>query len=161
MSDRGVGPKEIGPNMCAFLDMIAHAEGTDRYPCEGYQAIVGGAQFTDYSTHPKTRVWFTHYRVWSTAAGRYQLLYRYFLAYSKLLHLHDFSPRSQDLIAIQMIREQGAYKLVRAGRICDAILKCSNIWASFPGAGYGQREADMRELVAIYNKAREHYEAHY
>lgn len=158
MNAKGLQPKDIGINMCAFLDVIAYSEGTDKYPCNGYQTIVGGAQFEDFSTHPNVRVWFKHYKLFSTAAGRYQLLYRYWVAYSKQLRLYNFSPISQDLIAIKQIREQGAYADIKAGRIIVAIEKCANIWASFPGAGYKQRENKMSDLLEVYKKARQRYE---
>ncbi|MGC7995735.1 lysozyme, partial [Salmonella enterica] len=75
----------------------------------------------------------------STAAGRYQLLARYFDAYKKQLNLPDFSPASQDAIALQQIKERGALADVDAGRFDIAVGKVRNIWASLPGAGYGQR----------------------
>lgn len=158
MTTNRLTPEDIGSNMCAFLDMIAHSEGTDRYPCEGYQTIVGGDQFTDFANHPNKRVWFANFRIFSTAAGRYQILYRYWDAYRKMLSLQDFSPCSQDLVAIKMIREQGAYADIKAGRIIVAIEKCANIWASFPGAGYKQREHKMSTLLDFYKKARQRYE---
>lgn len=158
MSERGIGPKEIGVNMCAFLDMISHSEGTDRYPNEGYQTIVGGGQFTGYASHPKKAVWISAIKNFSTAAGRYQVLKRYAVAYSKQLHLPDFSPRSQDLIAIQQIKEQGANLDIHEDRIRAAIAKCCNIWASFPGAGYNQHENKMDALIEFYLEAKKRYD---
>jgi len=37
---------------------------------------------------------------------------------------------------------------VHAGRIQSAIEKCRNIWASLPGAGYGQHERKLDDLLA-------------
>jgi muramidase (phage lysozyme) len=143
-----------GRNVCAFLDMLAESEGTARVPGsdDGYNVVVGGATFQGYADHPRKLV---HLRadLASTAAGRYQLLARYFDAYKKLLGLPDFSPRSQDLIAIQQIRERGALKLIRAGRFDDAVAACANIWASLPGAGYHQHENSLSTLAAAYTAA--------
>lgn len=148
--ERVKDPQQVR-NVRAFLDTIAHAEGTVRFgDDDGYNVIVGGGLFTDYCDHPRVRVHLPRYGVWSTAAGRYQLLSRYFDYYAKKLDLPGFDPASQDEIAIQQIREQGAWNDVLAGRIENAINKCRNIWASFPGAGYGQREVQMRELMAYY-----------
>lgn len=69
----------------------------------------------------------------SNAAGRYQLLARYYNAYKRLLRLQDFTPISQDKIAIQQVREQRAIADIRAGRFDDAVVKCQNIRASLPG----------------------------
>ena len=47
------------------------------------------------------------------------------------------SPKSQDAVALQ-IKERGALPMIDRGDIRQAIDRCSNIWASLPGAGYGQ-----------------------
>ena len=56
------------------------------------------------------------------------------------LGLKDFSPKSQDAVALQQIKERGALPMIDRGDIRQAIDRCSNIWASLPGAGYGQFE---------------------
>lgn len=143
-----------GQNVCAFLDMIAWSEGTDwpkqKTANHGYDVIVGGSLFTDYSKHPKIYVELPKLKVTSSAAGRYQLLYKYWVAYCKTLGLSDFSPLSQDKIAIQQIKERRAIPLIQAGKLSEAIKACSNIWASFPGAGYGQHEHKFETLKAAY-----------
>ena len=51
------------------------------------------------------------------------------------------SPKSQDAVALQQIKECGALTRIDRGDIRQAIeFCCSNIWASLPGAGYGQFE---------------------
>lgn len=139
-------------NRTAFLSMISHSEGTDRYGTEhGYNVLVGGGLFHSYADHPRVLVDCGH-GLKSTAAGRYQLLARYFDAYKKTLNLPDFSPASQDAIALQQIKERGALADIDAGNVRTAIGKCSNIWASFPGAGYGQHENAIAPLLAFYLK---------
>lgn len=139
-------------NRQAFLDMIAFSEGTARIKDSdnGYRAVVGGTTFDSYADHPRRKVWCPKFNIWSTAAGRYQLLARYFDAYKSILALPDFSPESQDAIALQQIKERGALTDIDLGHIQAAIKKCSNIWASFPGAGYGQREEDISRLRLAY-----------
>ena len=39
---------------------------------------------------------------------------------------------------MQQIKERGALPMIDRGDIRQAIDRCSNIWASLPGAGYGQ-----------------------
>lgn len=145
-----------GRNVTAFLDMLAWAEGTDngRQPTRdrGYDVIVGGQLFRGYADHPRVLVDLPKLRIQSTAAGRYQLLRRYFDAYRKTLGLRDFSPLSQDLIALQQIRERRALPLIQAGKIVEAIHAVRNIWASLPGAGYGQHEQKLERLLAIYQQ---------
>lgn len=140
-------------NLRAFLDTISYAEGTDRYgDQDGYDVIVGGELLSDFSDHPNKRVWLPAYGIHSTAAGRYQILHRFWRHYQEQLGLPDFSPDSQDRYAVQQIRERRAYDDVLSGRIADAIRKCANIWASFPGAGYGQREVAMQNLLDFYQR---------
>lgn len=149
--------KAGGANVCAFLDMIAWSEGTDngRQPTNdhGYDVLVGGGLFRGYNDHPRKLIALPRYGIKSTAAGRYQLLARYFDAYRKQLKLCDFSPLSQDLIALQQIRERRALQLIQAGQFEEAVRRVSNIWASLPGAGYGQHEHKIANLVAAYRRA--------
>lgn len=143
-----------GVNVLAFLDMLAWSEGTDhprqRTRDRGYDVIVGGALFEGYADHPRKLVPLPRLGIKSTAAGRYQLLSRYYDVYKQKLGLRDFSPLSQDLIALQQIRERRAVPDIQAGRISEAIEKCSNIWASLPGAGYGQHEHRLDDLITHY-----------
>jgi muramidase (phage lysozyme) len=140
-------------NTKAFLDMLAVSEGTAGKGNNGYNIIVGGSTFHDYSRHPNLRVYIPRIKIYSTAAGRYQLLYKWWVAYCKQLRLKGFTPDVQDAIALQQIREQGAFKDIIDGRFELAVRKCRNIWASLPGAGYGQHENSLDKLAAAYRKA--------
>ncbi|ELT3493877.1 TPA: glycoside hydrolase family 104 protein [Citrobacter freundii] len=146
----------INPQRKAFLDMLAWSEGTDKpgQPTKnhGYDVIVGGSLFTDYSEHPRKLITLNP-KLKSTAAGRYQLLARYWDAYRKQLGLKDFSPASQDAVALQQIKERGALPMIDRGDIRQAIDRCSNIWASLPGAGYGQLEHKADTLIAKFKEA--------
>lgn len=146
-----------GENVCAFLDLLAWSEGTDNgrqaTKDDGYDVLVGGGLFTGYADHPRQLVALPRLGIKSTAAGRYQLLSRYWDAYRQQLKLADFSPLSQDRVALQQIREQRALADIQAGRIAAAIGKCRNIWASLPGAGYKQREHKLDDLLARFESA--------
>ena len=73
---------------------------------------------------------------------------RWWDAYRSALGLKDFSPKSQDAVALQQIKERGALPMIDRGDIRQAIDRCSNIWASLPGAGYGQFEHKADSLIA-------------
>lgn len=141
----------------AFLSVIAYSEGTDngRQPTKnkGYDVIVGGSLFTDYSRHPGVYVKLPKLGITSSAAGRYQILEKYAKHYMRELSLKDFGPASQDAIAWQLIGECGAKLDVMEGRFEAAISKCRSRWASLPGAGYGQHEYSMEHLRRVYDKA--------
>lgn len=148
-------------NERAFLKMLTVSEGTStsKYTKNnGYDVIVNGIggepkTFTDYSKHPNVLVTVNNKGLKSTAAGAYQILYKYWVAYKKQLGLKGFYPEDQDAIAMQLIKECKARDDINAGRIEAAITKCRSRWASLPGAGYGQFEHKMDTLVSAYKKA--------
>lgn len=147
-----------GPNTLAFLDLIAWSEGTDNgvQPTKdsGYDVVVGGSLFTSYLDHPRRSVYLPALGIRSTAAGRYQILSRYWDHYRAELDLvGGFTPANQDRVALQLIRECKALDDIKAGRIAEAIHKCRSRWASLPGAGYGQHEHKVEPLLAAYSRA--------
>ena len=141
-------------NMLAFLDMIAVSEIGKRLLVvsdDGYNVIVGSTPqapilFTDYAKHPRQYQKAQN----SDAAGRYQFMGRYWEHYQKQLGLPDFGKRSQDLWAIQLIRECRAVSLIEHGLFADAVHACRSRWASFPAAGYGQHENSLDALRDAY-----------
>lgn len=142
-------------NVGAFLDMLGWSEGTTRVAGsdDGYNVLVGGKLFHSYDDHPRESVYLKNLNIFSTAAGRYQLLARYYNHYRDQLGLKDFSPESQDAIAIQQIKECGAYGWAERGDLDYAIPKVRNIWASLPDAGYKQHENTHEQLVAAFLSA--------
>jgi muramidase (phage lysozyme) len=154
--------KDASPNLLRFLDLTAWSEGTSISPltkCDGYDVIVSGiygaAVFEDFSDHPFAKgrapqIVRSNPLLRSTASGRYQLMLHWWLAYKEELKLTDFSPRSQDLVAVQQIRERNALKLIDGGNFAQAITACSNLWASFPGNSYGQ--AGGHTMVALLGR---------
>lgn len=148
----------------AFIDLIAFSEGTSTHPLtkhDGYDVIVTGIKgpsvFSGYEKHPFEDGGEIIVRTGppvlaSTAAGRYQLLARYWKVYKAQLRLVDYSPASQDAVAIQQIRERKGLEMLEAGDIAVAIAACSNIWASLPGNDYGQGGKSLETLVAKYQE---------
>lgn len=145
-----------GQNRLAFLDMLAVSEigqplldnpVTD----DGYRVLVGSTAlhpvtFPSYFTHPNI----LNVALNSDAAGRYQLMYRWWKPYSAMLVLPDFGPLSQDRIALQQIRECRALPYIDAGNVAQAVSLCSHIWASLPGNSYGQHTNSLDMLEAAF-----------
>lgn len=136
-------------NIMAFLTMIRYAEGTLEQ--DGYRKLYGGGAFNDFTRHPNTKV--TKWGITSTAAGAYQILFGTWQELQQKLKLPDFSPKSQDTAAIELIRRRKALEDVLAGRFSQALTKCRKEWASLPGAGYGQNEKSASTLLAMYKMA--------
>ena len=61
-------------------------------------------------------------------------------------------------MALQQIKERGALPMIDRGDIRQAIDRCSNIWASLPGAGYGQFEHKADSLIAKFKAQAERSE---
>lgn len=139
-------------NLTAFLTMIAVSEGTEQLGDHGYNVLVGGTLFDSFTDHPRVLVDLGK-GLKSTAAGRYQILERTFDAYKSQLHLPDFSPASQDAIALQLIRECHATADIEIGNFGSAVASCASRWASLPGAGYGQREQRLADLESAFTQA--------
>lgn len=163
----------MNSNRKAFLDMIGVSEGTSTSPATqngGYDVIVTGFDripevFTDYSNHPfangrPSKVINSH-GLTSNASGKYQIMLRDWPHYRALLDLDNktlypdgaFSPAAQDAYALQLIRERSALPLIDVGNFSMAVARCSNLWASLPGAGYGQHENQLARLEDAYREA--------
>ena len=54
---------------------------------------------------------------------------------------------------IAAIKRRGALPMIDRGDIRQVIDRCSNIWASLPGAGYGQFEHKADSLIAKFKEA--------
>ena len=132
---------EINNQRKAFLDMLAWSEGTDngrqKTRNHGYvaycrrRAIYRLLRSPSQTCHAKPKTQINRRRT-LPASFRYGCL-------PQQLGLKDFSPKSQDAVALQQIKERGALPMIDRGDIRQAIDRCSNIWASL-GAGYGLLE---------------------
>ncbi|KGD11662.1 lysozyme [Burkholderia pseudomallei] len=144
---------QIEKNREAFLTMIRVSEGTAA--TEGYRTLFGGELFSGFTDHPRRIVTRTMNgrSISSSAAGAYQFLKRTWDEIAMRLDLPDFSPKSQDAAALELIRAAGALGDVDAGQFALAVHKVRRIWASLPGAGYGQPEQNLEQLQAAYQAA--------
>ena len=135
--------------------MLAWSEGTDngrqKTRNHGYDVIVGGELFTDCRSPPQTchQTQKTQNQQAPDATSSFPVGGIPQVA----LGLKDFSPKSQDAVALQQIKERGALPMIDRGDIRQAIDRCSNIWASPPGAGYGQFEHKADSLIAKFKEA--------
>lgn len=128
------------PNVRRYLDLIAQAEGTAGH-ADAYRVGFGGAALADLSRHPGTRHAFKQTdgkTNATTAAGRYQFLHSTWKDLAGALGLTDFSPRSQDLGALELMRRSGSLDDVLRGDFTSAVRKDGRTWASLPSSPYPQ-----------------------
>lgn len=137
------------PNVQAVLTTIRTGEGTAGP--NGYRMLYGGELFYTFADHPRKAI--TAGGITSTAAGAYQILARTWDDVAPPLELPDFSPQSQDIAAVALIRRRGALADVRAGRFDDAIAKLGKEWASLPGSPYGQPTISLDRARDVYAAA--------
>ncbi|MCW5907306.1 MAG: glycoside hydrolase family protein [Chitinophagales bacterium] len=133
-------------NVQAFLKAIRYAEGTDG--ANGYRTMFTGKLFDSYTDHPRQLN--CSGSLCSTAAGAYQFLSATWDDLRLALGLNDFSPANQDKGAIELIRRKNALNDVTEGRFETAIAKVNTVWASLPGAPYGQPTKTMAQLKQVY-----------
>jgi muramidase (phage lysozyme) len=121
------------PNVKAFLDTLANVESGGKY-----NVSVGGATFSDMSRHPEMY----NPELGSDAAGRYQFISTTFKPIAERLGLKDFSPRSQDLAAVQYLKDLGVLDEIMTGdkqKIEDVIRRLrGSKWTGLRRYGEGQ-----------------------
>lgn len=128
------------PNVRRYLDAIAQAEGTAQH-ADPYRVGYGGHPIADLARHPGTARRFQQtdgqHNV-TTAAGKYQFLRGTWNDVARTLGLTDFSPRSQDLGALELMRRSGSLDDVLRGDFANAVRKDGRTWASLPSSPYPQ-----------------------
>ena len=124
-------PSRWDANTQKFLDFLGKAEGA------GYNTVVGGGRFDSYDAHPNT-VGLRTADGPSTAAGRYQITGTTYRDVAPKLGITDFSPDSQDRIAVELMKRAGALGDVQKGDYQTAINKLGGVWASLPSSKYNQ-----------------------
>jgi muramidase (phage lysozyme) len=140
------------PNINAFLKATAEAEGGD-YDFK-YGAVKGKKndpwRFTDFSTHPGAG------KGGHTPAGMYQITKVTWEDHGiRRMGLTDFSPGTQDLIAVSMLHGLKVTDQIKAGDIDAGLAKASIPWAALPqGPGqpgqHDQRHVDYEHFKAMY-----------
>lgn len=156
-------------NVQAFMALIRKPESNGIY-----NVLYGGGTFSDYSQHPQVRVPFYNPKRapngdgspndYSTAAGAYQINYPTWLLIQSLAALEkipllDFSPASQDIAAVLLLKMNGALPLVLYGHFKEALYEASGGangllgWASLPGSTSGQHQISLATAQQIYAAA--------
>ena len=141
-------PELDNGNTWAFLRVIRQGESdqTD----EAYRMMFGGSLFdTPPWEHP--RMLHTFNGLSSTAAGAYQILLRTWDGLVEQYGFPDFSPQSQDLAAIALIKGRGALDDIKQGNLGEAIRKCKLEWASLPYSPYQQPTRTLAQAIETFN----------
>jgi len=139
---------QISPNARRWLDTISFAEGTWGGQAPRYAITFGYQPIADLSKHPDRVVKSGGYA--SAAAGAYQFMPQTWEGVRSKLGLRDFSPVSQDLGALELIRQRGVDP-DRDPITRETLAKLSGEWASIPTlsgkSAYGQPVKPAEQLI--------------
>lgn len=121
-----------------------------------YSELYGGGHFSGFARHPDKPILITkgpNAGKYSTAAGRYQMLYSTWLEAQKALGLKDFSPASQDKAALWLAQRDykkrtghDLFADMRAGTFNLGAL--SKTWTSLP-TGIEANSGGTRALAML------------
>jgi len=142
-------------NIAAYIKAIAVAEGGG-YDFK-YGAVKGKRndpwRFSDYSTHPGPGRGGT-----TTAAGMYQINMVTWRDHGGKMGLTDFSPKTQDLIAVEILRSIGVVDKIKAGDVAGAMPRAAGKWAALP-QGPGRSSRHSNQPFMAYEEFFRHYQA--
>jgi muramidase (phage lysozyme) len=130
------------PQVRAGLDTIAWAEGGI-----SYNTLFGGGTFSG-NQHPNHAVTAGGYT--STAAGRYQFLYRTWIEIRNRLGLADFGPNNQDIAALDLINQRGQLAKLLNGDFEGMMRGLGCARAALPYATCGQGRRDLAQTMNYY-----------
>ncbi|MBV8665246.1 MAG: glycoside hydrolase family 104 protein [Burkholderiaceae bacterium] len=135
------------PRVLAFLDTLAQTEGGK------YDVRYGGKHFSDFSTHPGSP------DGKGSAAGRYQITKETWVEFGRdKLGLNDFSPQTQDRIAVAVLMHLHADTLLRNNDIEGAIHAASQRWNSLPqGRNQTNRYTKHKQPFVPFDKVQQIY----
>ena len=140
----------ISDNARRWLKAISFAEGTWANNKPKYDILFGGGTFGDLSRHPDRVIHTPNYS--SAAAGAYQFMPGTWESVQSKLNLPDFSPLSQDLGALELIRMRGVNPDTDPINR-ETLSKLSPEWASFPTlegvSYYGQPNKPAESIIAF------------
>jgi muramidase (phage lysozyme) len=141
------------------LRVIRFAEGTERGGPDSYRVMFGGGLAPDLKRHPDKVIKGGKYS--SAAAGAYQFMPSTWEAQAKALGLSDFGQQSQDLAAVNLMRNRlmpigGLSVLEKEGFSPRVSAALAREWASLPTekgvSYYGQPVKKLSDLQKVYNQ---------
>ena len=136
------------PYVKALAWAIMKCEGTTTY---GYYTYFGGSRLSSLAKHPGKAITIGNYT--SSASGAFQFLTSTWNGLAAKLGLSDFSENSQNAAFVELLRENNALDAILQGDFDSAIYQVRRIWASLPGAGYGQGEKSLSQVRGWFNDA--------
>ena len=136
------------PYVRAFAWAIMEAEGTTTH---GYYTYYGGSRLASLAWHPSKAIKVGGWT--SSASGAFQFLTDTWNGLAYKLGLTDFGVDSQNAAFVELLREKNALTSIMQGDIDTTVYRVRKVWASLPGAGYGQGEKTLEQVRNWYQSA--------
>ena len=134
-------------NLKAFLMVIKYCEH-GKTDDAVYYIRNGGSKLTSLASHPMGK----GAKGTTSASGAYQIVKGTWLEVKAKLNLPDFSPKSQDLAAVSILKSKGALELIKRGKLEQAIKKLPyKLWTSLPGKF--EQQKTIAQVKVVYEKA--------
>ena len=148
------------PKIEALIMTVRWAEGTASE--DGYRTIFTGEKFDNFDDHPRKINCLppdaNGKKLCSDASGIAQFLSPTFDRVAKKKNLSDFSPESQRIAMIELMKERGMIALLEKGDVAGAIAAGAEEWASLPRYNgdldgvYNQSVKPMPSLLQKYEE---------
>lgn len=141
--------KSVDENRAIFLAMIRRFEANDRY-----DVMYGNRPIASFADHPR-QYWPINLPGYegktSSAAGAYQFIVSTWDEQRKRTPVPDFSPQSQDIMALGLLAYDGALPYIDRGDFETATRIASRRWASLPYSKAGQNPQTVAAAQAFLN----------
>jgi len=139
------------PRVQAFLDTLGQFESKGRY-----DVMTGGGRFTDMSQHPNRKN-----EDGNTAAGKYQFTKGTWDEFSKPLGIEDFSPKSQDRVAVYLLQKAGVIDRLLKGDVAGAVMRAGRRWDALPKNAEGDNILNNgnRQISPILDEYRKRFDS--
>ncbi len=117
-------------NVQAFLRVIR--EGESNQDESAFTILYGGSHFASFDDHPRQRfpIVYQGKENYTTAAGAFQITETTWNEFTKLYGPKPFDPENQTNCAVWRLFYRKAIDDVIAGRLSEAIRKCTQEWTS-------------------------------
>lgn len=141
---------DTGAQISAFLAVIRQFEANHQY-----DVLYGGGHFYDFSRHPNTRIAINlpgYEGKYSTAAGAYQINFPTYKEFAAKIGVTDFSPETQDALALAILKTTGAIDAIVAGDIPLAFSLAAPRWASLPGSKANQHPQNLQTALNYFEQ---------
>jgi muramidase (phage lysozyme) len=140
-------------NCAAWLRVLRQGETNQNE--DAFTELYGGSHFEGFADHPRQRFTLPGGN-YTTAAGAYQITESTWNDFTAHYGQMPFTPENQGACALWLTDRAGALDDVIAGRLDEAIARCTKVWTSL---AIPKRQAEAPQIFAAYGGSLEQAKA--